>query len=74
MPILSEEQQLLQLCSDWITSAKAIHLWCYFFFKLQQTENSGTLVAGIVIGSLVLGLHPSLLKAIAPLESPKPIK
>ena len=38
---------------------KQYHLWRYFFFKLQQAENAGTMVAGIVIGSLVFGLRPS---------------
>ncbi len=36
--------------SDWIANGKAIHLWRYFFFELQQAENAGTMVAGIVIG------------------------
>ncbi len=51
-----------------------------FSLNCFPAENAGTLVAGIVIGSLVFGLRPSLLKAMpkaasyASLESPKPIK
>ncbi|MBD2534313.1 hypothetical protein H6G97_34255 [Nostoc flagelliforme FACHB-838] len=37
---------------------KPMHLWCYFFFELQQAQNPRTLVAGIVVGLLVLGLRP----------------
>ncbi|WP_206757569.1 hypothetical protein [Nostoc sp. FACHB-888] len=44
------------------------------FRNCKQAEYTGTLVTRIIIVSWILGLRPSLLKAIAPLELPKPIK
>lgn len=60
LPLCTSAQELATtLLFPWqSTSGKAIHLWCYFFFELQQAENADTMVAGIVIGSLVFGLRP----------------